>query len=701
MHGAKTLFHGLERVAILAPPQGQDHKMSTKNGWARRVGAFVLALGSALAACAALAEPPPASAFYKDPDIVEAVLSPSGGKLAITSASGAKRIGLAIYDVATMKIRRVVQFEDADVSQVRWVNDARLVFSAVDLSDGSGRPNGAPGLYAVDVDGSQLRQLVRRQGSPIIVDGNVKNDLLSWNHFLLRVPEARSGVVNEDVLIVEFTTDQRHLQTLQWLNTRTGRTHDVDLSPPPDTVGWLVDGHGEARVAFTLHDDRQAAYWRAPGSTAWTQLYESGLLSQPFRIVEVDNAGNLYVTRREGADGHGALVRYDFEHHAPEAKPLVVTPGFDFNGQLLIDGQGRARGLHITTDAESTIWFDPQRKALQERVDALLPGHVNRIDCRHCESPDLVALVRSYSDQDPGRLLIYQAQPPEGQKAWLLVGRVRNDIKPEQMAQSELHRIHARDGLELPVWVTRNPNATGALPAVVLVHGGPWARGRYWGWNADAQFLASRGYIVIEPEMRGSTGYGEKLFKAGFKQWGQAMQDDVADALRWAQHEGLASNKACIAGASYGGYSVLMGLIKDPDLYRCGVAWMGVADLDLYLSGSWWVTDDIGSTSRQYTLPELIGDPVKDAAMIEANSPVKQAARIKAPLLLVYGEADKRVPIKHGERLRDAMHATGHDPEWVTYSGEGHGFGVSANRIDFAERMAAFLAKYLDPAPAP
>ena len=300
-------------------------------------------------------------------------------------------------------------------------------------------------------------------------------------------------------------------------------------------------------------------------------------------------------------------------------------------------------------------------------------------------------------DRDPGRPYLFQAQPAEGEKNWQSIGPVRDGIKPEQMAAVDLQRIRARDGADLPVWVTKNPDAKGPLPAVVLVHGGPWVRGSNWAWHADAQFLASRGYVVIEPEMRGSTGYGDCHFRAGFRQFGQAMQDDVADALRWAQQRGLASDKACIAGASYGGYSTLMGLIKDPALYRCGVAWVALADLDLYVSGSWWVTDDISRSGRQYTLPEMVGDPEKDAAMIAANSPVKQAARIKAPLLLAFGEDDRRVPLAHGERLRKALREAGNDPVWVTYPGEGHGFAVLKNRVDFAQRMEAFLAKNLAP----
>jgi len=334
---------------------------------------------------------------------------------------------------------------------------------------------------------------------------------------------------------------------------------------------------------------------------------------------------------------------------------------------------------------------------LQDEADARLPGRINRISCRRCGEPDMVALVRSFSDRDPGQLWLYQAQPADGEQPWRAVGRVRDDIKPSQMATMDFHRIQARDGRDLPVWVTRSAEAKAPLPAVVLVHGGPWVRGNVWGWNGQAQFLASRGYVVIEPEFRGSTGYGNAHFRAGFRQWGQAMQDDVADALRWAQKQGLAGDKACIAGASYGGYSTLMGLVKDPALYRCGVSWLAVTDLDLFLTGSWWVTDDISSSGRKYALPEMVGDPVKDAAMLAAHSPVRQAARIKAPVLLAFGEDDRRVPLAHGERMRKALREAGNDPVWVTYPGEGHGFAIVKNRVDFAERMAAFLAKHLNP----
>jgi dipeptidyl aminopeptidase/acylaminoacyl peptidase len=666
--------------------------VETFKRWAATVAGLVLAATTVQAA------PPPAAAFFKDADIAEVVLSPSGRQLALTTARGAKRVGLAVFDLGTGKATRAAQFTDGDVSQVHWVNDNRLVFGVVDLSDGSGRPNGAPGLYAVNPDGSEMRQLVRRMNRPVVGDGfNRRERLLDWNHRLLRVPAPRAGDGRDEVLVEEVSLDERHVATPLWLDTRTGRTRSPGVGAPPHTVGWVTDSRGELRVALTRHQGRAAAFWRGPGQDDWQPLFESSALQAPFGIHAVDTAGQLFVTHAKGKSGETVLSRYDFDRRTPAPDPMVVTPGFNFQGMVLADADGAALGVRVVTDGESTVWFDPALKALQQEADERFPGRINRISCRRCGQPDMTALVRSFSDRDPGQFWVYQAQPPDGEKTWRGVGRARDDIQPSEMARMDFHRIQARDGRDLPVWVTKSADAKVALPAVVLVHGGPWVRGNAWGWHAQAQFLASRGYAVIEPEFRGSTGYGQAHFRAGFKQWGRAMQNDVADALKWAQAQGIASDKACIVGASYGGYSALMGLVNDPALYRCGVAAMAVTDLDLLLNGSWWVDDDTSGEARKYRLPEMIGDPVKDAEMIAATSPVKQAARIKAPVLLAFGEDDRRVPLAHGKRMRDALREAGNEPVWVTYPGEGHGFGIVKNRVDFAERMAAFLATHLQP----
>jgi dipeptidyl aminopeptidase/acylaminoacyl peptidase len=257
--------------------------------------------------------------------------------------------------------------------------------------------------------------------------------------------------------------------------------------------------------------------------------------------------------------------------------------------------------------------------------------------------------------------------------------------------------VAARDGLSLPVWVTTPPkgaSSTAPRPTVVMVHGGPWVRGSHWEWEPMRQFLATRGFLVIEPEFRGSAGFGRRLFRAGWRQWGRTMQDDVADALGWAVKKGLADPaKVCIIGASYGGYATLMGLIRHPDLYRCGAAWAAVTDPRLMFK--WSYTSNVSSEGREYSYPKLIGDPVADAEMLESVTPVLLADQIKAPLLLVMGGQDRRVLPEHGQRLRDAMKAAGHPPEFIEYPTEGHGWLQLETQVDFARRLEAFLARNL------
>jgi dipeptidyl aminopeptidase/acylaminoacyl peptidase len=174
------------------------------------------------------------------------------------------------------------------------------------------------------------------------------------------------------------------------------------------------------------------------------------------------------------------------------------------------------------------------------------------------------------------------------------------------------------------------------------------------------------------------------------------MQDDLADGMQWAVAQGIADPKrVCIAGASYGGYATLMGLINNHELYQCGIDWVGVTDINLLFSPAWSFPDDVSPDSKRYTMPELIGDPATDQAQFAATSPLKQAQRIKRPLLLAYGGKDRRVPIVHGTRLRDAMGASNDSVEWIEYPDEGHGWREPANRIDFWTRVEKFLNKHI------
>ena len=669
--------------------------------------ACLLSTASPAQSPAAAAAQLPAEAFFKHPDVLDAQLSPAGTHLAFTTAAGADRVALVVVDLAPGgRATRAAVFGDADVVRFNWVNNRRLIFGLADLETGSGENQYfMPGTYAVDADGENLRLLIGpRFGEVRLLQSGRRLDpeALGWFHVLLHIPPPQPGVDNEEVVVGRMTfgfdDDLSQIAPL-WLNVNTGRTRSIDLQAPVGSVGWLFDSRGEARVAVTQRNGRQAVHWRGPGQTGWQLLSDSEQLRAPFTPRHVDDSGNLYVTHRSGPQGYAVLSRYDFERRAPATEPWVTAPGFDFNGKVLRGRAGAAAaGVRLETDAEVTVWIDPQMKALQQMVDERLPNGINRISCERCGERDMVVLVNHFSDRHPGQYWLYSA----ASKKWRLVFQVMAGIDPAQMASVDFERIKARDGRDLPLWLTlpagRKPGSPG--PAVVLVHGGPWVRGGHWRWSAMEQFLASRGYLVISPEFRGSLGYGSAHFEAGWKQWGQAMQDDVADAVLWAQAQGLADQRVCIAGASYGGYATLMGLVRHPELYRCGVAWVAVTDPFLFLEGSWWIRDDVSESGRRHSLPQMVGDAKADAQMLTSVSPVAQAHRIRAPLLLAFGEADLRVPLAHGKRLREALRKAGREPQWVSYPNEGHSWRLTQTHADFAQRVEKFLAEHLRQAPA-
>jgi dienelactone hydrolase len=661
------------------------------------VACAALVLGAATPARAADPSLPALRTFFRHSDIDEVRLSPSGKYLALTVGGKAERVALAVVDVDEKSPPVIVaQFKDSDIRSFRWVSDDRLVFNVIDLTVGGSEQDFGPGLLSVRRDGSEMRLLIK----PILAVSELshsRREALEYNHGLISVPQDGS----EDIIVGEYVFNAAHevvaVNVLR-LNVANGRKHSLALGHPSHGFDWVFDPKGEPRVLVTLNEGEEKIYWRAPGRDDWSLIGSGSFLRPPFRPNFVDAGGRLYVTTNSGPGGYASLRRFDFEKGGPEAEALVNSPGFDFTGSLVTNGAGeRPIGVRLQTDAETTVWFDPRLQTLQKAVDKKLPGHVNNIvPCQLCDSPS-VLLVHSWSDQDPGSYWIYRP----ASEAWQFVGAVRTDVDPARMATLDFHRFKARDGMEIPVWVT-TPRADapgagkGPRAAVVLVHGGPWVRGGTWHWNGEAQFLASRGYVVIEPEFRGSEGYGFDHFKAGWKQWEGPMQDDVADAVRWAAGTGLVDEKrVCIAGASYGGYATLMGLVRYPDLYRCGIAWVAVTDPRLMFEPIW--NSDMTGEWKRYGMPTLVGDPVKDAAMLRAAAPLERAGEIRAPLLMAFGRDDSRVPLVHGTRMRDALRAAGRDPEYVVYDYEGHGWLKPENTLDFYGRMERFLAKNLGP----
>jgi dipeptidyl aminopeptidase/acylaminoacyl peptidase len=639
--------------------------------------------------------PIPVEDFFKRPAISAAVLSPSGRYVAATMRGGLKnRNGLVILDmIDSSKSKGIAAFADADVSSVRWVNDDRLVFTVFDSkATYADQKNG--GLFVVDRSGKDgARNLIRRELTASESDGvteissRIPETGLSVFHRFYSV--LRDGTNDVIVSRNNVDSDYRTLGTsLLRLNTSTGKAKLLTADAPNYIFNWALDHQGNARAALSSRDGKSTLHLRVTPEAPWTQAASWNALTEGkkalFPII-VDNKNQLYVEAQQtGTADTTALAKLDMASPTLERKVLLALDGFDFDGSVNLRTDGSVLGVNYLTDAQSTHWFDADFKAAQAKIDGALKGRVNILDCGGCANAKSF-LVSSFSDQQPSEWYYFDAATNK----LSLLEKSRPWIKADMMATREMLRFPARDGLSIPVHITTPKGIKGPFPTVVLVHGGPNVRGGEWRWEAESQFLASRGYLVIEPEFRGSTGFGAKHFASGWKQWGLAMQDDLADATQWAIKKGLSDPKrVAIAGSSYGGYAAMMGLIKNPELFKVGVNWVGVSDIDLMYTARW------SDTSRQwkdYDMPVLVGDRVKDREQFILTSPLKQAAKLTQPILMAYGDEDTRVPIAHGYAMRDALKKHNNSVEWITYKDEGHGWVLESNNIDFWTRVAKFL----------
>jgi dienelactone hydrolase len=655
---------------------------------------FLSALHLALALAAplsAFAAPPtalpPIEDFFGNPSFTGALLSPSGKYLAAKVPQKNGRHMLTVVDLQAHKINVVAKFADIDVNQIQWVNDERLLFDSGDLTVAQGDTLNFPGLYAVNRDGTLFRQLASRGFRAATAGGFL---MLAPNTYML----PQEGPRDSDWIYVQNIAskggDHAYVSLLH-LNTLTGRSEAVKR--PGESTAWLLDSDGEPRLTTIQDKSTTSIHIRSKDSDTWTKLASFEAYDEDkkrFSPIGFGPDGTLYVLASRSGP-YAGMYAMDMATGKIAGKPLVQLDGFDFSGHLIIR-QKQLIGVRYQRDATGTAWFDPRMQAMQADVDKLLPNMVNLLELpSRAESANV--LVQSYSDVQPAVSYIYNSEAKTLEK----VGETHPTINATQMGGQEYVRYKARDGLEIPALLTVPLQSDGKkLPMVVLVHGGPYLRGTHWGWDPEVQFLASRGYAVLQPEFRGSAGYGWDHFHAGWKQWGLKMQDDIADGVKWAVANGYADAKRiCIAGASYGGYATLMGLVNDPDLYQCGVEWAGVTDINLMYNGHWRFRSDMTENWKSYGMPVLIGDQEKDAAQLKATSPLEQAARVTRPLLLAYGAADRRVPLAHGLKFRDAVKTTNKDVEWIEYAEEGHGWFLPKNRIDFWGRVEKFLDKHI------
>jgi dipeptidyl aminopeptidase/acylaminoacyl peptidase len=597
--------------------------------------------------------------FFKNPVSRGYDLSPDGQTLSFLQP-WESRMNIFIRPTAGGEAKRLTNEKDRDIRNYAWKGNGFVV-------------------YAMDDKGDENFHLKRVD----LKSGEVK-DLTPFPKVRSEIIDDLADVSETDVLI---TLNKRNPEVFDAyrLNVATGEMKMVAQNPGK-VDRWITDHAGVIRAATQTDGVNTSLLTRPDEKTAFkmvlTTNFREAVNPQFFTF---DNK-NLYATSNIGRD-KAAVVTID-PSNGKELEKLYENPDVD------VDALAYSKKRKVVTFAAFDTWkterkfFDKQSETMYKTLSEKLPGYEVEVVAND-KAEDKFIVVAS-NDRSPGSRNLFDAKTATLTK---LVD-VAPWLKESELAPMKPVEYKSRDGLTIHAYLTLPLGREAKnLPVVINPHGGPWYRDT-WGFNPEVQFLANRGYAVLQMNFRGSTGYGRKFWEASFKQWGQAMQDDITDGVQWLIKQGIADPKrVAIYGGSYGGYATLAGVAFTPDLYAAAVDYVGVANMFTFMK-----------TIPPYWKPfldmfhEMVGDPEKDKAMMEAVSPVMHAEKIKTPLFVAQGAHDPRVNKDESDQMVAALKKRGVEVEYMVKDNEGHGFHNEENRFDFYGAMEKFLAKYLKPA---
>lgn len=646
---------------------------------------FPVAVAFLFSAEAALAQADisPEAAFGSRESIEQISLSPDGAKIAyLAPAPGAVTV-LMVADADGTSAAKPVMRTSADTGRFYWcdwASNSRLICGIYGIGNaGYGFLSSFTRLVALDADGGNVRQLGQRASDALYArqfDGGV----IDWH------ADDNGSVLMSRAYVPERSTGTRLANSAEGLgvdliDTRSLRTNRIE-APREEVTDYLSDGDGNIRV-MEVSDQRDESgmltgitryQYRKAGSREWLLFSEHSEAKPGLLPVAVDaKSDSVFAYARK--DGRAALYRVKLDGSLQSE--LVLDDGnVDVDDVVRIGRRGRVIGAEVVTDRRRIVYFDPEYKKLGQSLSKALPG-LPLIQFVGANRDESRVLIFAGSDVDPGRYYIYD----KAKRALNEIALVRPGLEKAALAPVKAVSFPAADGTMIPGYLTVPEGSAGKnLPAIVMPHGGPASRDE-WGFDWWAQYYAARGFAVLQPNFRGSAGYGQSWFvENGFKSWRTAI-GDVNDGGRWLVKQGIAdAKKLAIVGWSYGGYAALQSNVLDPELFKAIVAVAPVTDLRMIID-----------EARNFTNSALVARYVGSGPHLEEGSPLQNVARIKAPVLMFSGDKDLNVDIRHARAMDKALNAAGKKSRFVEYEGLDHGLIDSPARIDMLKQSDAFL----------
>jgi dipeptidyl aminopeptidase/acylaminoacyl peptidase len=566
------------------------------------------------------------------------------------------RMNVFVMDMNTKKEVRLTSSQERGMYWFAWLNNNRIGY----IKDEGGNEN--MHFYAVNIDMSNEIDLTPFENVQARIIDDLEDDP---NHIIMGLNK-RNPQIHDPYRI----------------NVNDGKM-DMIAENPGNISEWMTDHDGKLRIAITSDGVNTSLLYRDKESDGFKPILTTDFKVSVAPLFFTFDDKNLYVASNRGRD-KTAIFEFDL-NKSKEGRLIFEHDEVDVSGLMYSRKRKVLTGVSYTVAKNEIVFFDTLRESLQQKLEEKLPGY--EVGITSFSEDETKAVVVTYSDKSRGTYYYYDLD----KNKLIELGQVSPWLNEEDMSEMKPVHYKSRDGLIINGYLSLPKGTNGKnLPVVVNPHGGPWHRDS-WGYNSEVQFLTNRGFAVFQMNFRGSTGYGRDFWEKSFKKWGKSMQDDISDGVNWLIDEGIADpDRIAIYGASYGGYATLAGLAFTPDLYACGVDYVGVSSLFTFMESMppYWEL----YRSMMY---EMVGHPEEDKELLASASPLLHIDKIKAPLFIAQGANDPRVVKAESDQIVEALKNAGIDVPYMVKDDEGHGFYNEENQFDFYTEMEKFLTKYI------
>jgi dipeptidyl aminopeptidase/acylaminoacyl peptidase len=653
-----------------------------RSGTRIRLGLAVLVAHCAISqAQSGSTEADPAAQFGAQQGVMGAALAPDGKHVVIIGPGPGTVNGVFIIDVAAGSFTPIARADGQPMrlTSCNWSSPDRLVCAENGLVRDGIKVVPYSRMFAMDLDGKNILPLGTRDSSNQLYARQTDGQIVDW------LDGADGKIMMSRYYVPERTTGSLTARTDEGFGVDIIDTHtqkSMSVEKPQSNVRYISDGRGVVRIMTRMQVDSQKLltgklvhYYRLPGQREWRELASGDSEGGGVHPLAVDSGANAaYVVQK--LDGRRALYRISLDGERRQ-ELVFAHPQVDVGGVVTIGRRGRVIGVSYTTDKPHVEYFDPDYKRLAAALARAIPD-LPLISFISASADEQALLVVAGSDNKPGELYLLSRSTMRLSPLLPL----RRELEKTPLAQVKALSYAAGDGTPVPAYLTLPPGIgePRGLPAIVMPHGGPGSRD-VWGFNWLAQYYANRGFAVLQPNFRGSAGFGDDWFLSnGFQSWRIAI-GDVVDAGRWLIAQGIADpSKLAIFGWSYGGYAALQANVVDADLFKAVVAVAPVTDLGL-----------LHEEALGFTTSALVNRFIGSGPHIEEGSPARHANVFKAPVLMFHGDIDANVYIEESRAMDRALKRAGKSSDLVVYPKLDHQLNDSAARADLLRKSYAFL----------